>query len=87
MKLAERAKALDMQVMLGSMSESSLGCTALAQLGGQAQFLDLDGPWLIKNDPFTGITMEQGRMKLPGGAGIGASLTAELTFVPAEGRG
>ena len=85
MKMAERGKALGMQVMLGSMSESSLGCTALAQLAGQAQILDLDGQWLIKNDPFTGITLEQGRMQVPDGSGIGARLTAELVFMPAVG--
>jgi len=83
MKMAERGKALGMQVMLGSMSESSLGCTALAQLAGQAQVLDLDGPWLIKNDPFTGITMEQGNIRVPDGPGIGARLTVDLGFAPA----
>jgi L-alanine-DL-glutamate epimerase-like enolase superfamily enzyme len=82
-QMAERGRALGMQVMLGSMSESSLGCTALAQLAGEAQVLDLDGPWLIKNDPFTGITLEQGRIRVPGGPGIGARLNEELVFLPA----
>ncbi|MEO8734812.1 MAG: enolase C-terminal domain-like protein, partial [Flavobacteriales bacterium] len=79
-KMAERGKALGMQVMLGSMSESSLGCTALAQLAGQAQVLDLDGPWLIKNDPFTGITMQKERLRVPNGPGIGARLQVDLAF-------
>jgi L-alanine-DL-glutamate epimerase-like enolase superfamily enzyme len=82
-QMADRAETLGMQVMLGSMSESSLGCTAMAQLAGKAHLLDLDGPWLIRNDPFTGITLEQGRIRLPEGAGIGAGLKAELAFVPA----
>lgn len=79
-QMSERGKALSMQVMLGSMSESSLGCSALAQLAGHAQVLDLDGPWLIKNDPFTGITLEKGRLRVPSGPGIGARLQADLAF-------
>ena len=81
MKLAERATALGMQVMLGSMSESSLGCTAMAQLAGKAQILDLDGPWLIKNDPFSGIGLERGTIHIPNGPGIAADLKAELEFI------
>jgi L-alanine-DL-glutamate epimerase-like enolase superfamily enzyme len=38
---------------------------------------------LIKNDPFTGITLEQGRIRVPGGPGIGARLNEELVFLPA----
>ena len=73
---------MGLKVMLGSMSESSLGCTAMAQLAGEADIVDLDGPWLIKNDPFSGIAMEHGRLIVPNGPGIGANLRAELEFSP-----
>lgn len=79
-KMAERARSMGMSVMLGSMSESSLGCTAMAHLGGWAEVVDLDGPWLNKNDPFRGITMEQGRIVLPEGPGIGAELVVDLDW-------
>ncbi len=80
--MADRAVELGMKVMLGSMSESSLGCTAMAHLAGQADILDLDGPWLIKNDPFEGMDMRNGQLIMPGKPGIGAVLKAELDFIP-----
>lgn len=80
--MADKARQLGMQVMLGSMSESSLGCSAMAQLAPEADIVDLDGPWLIKNDPFKGIAMVNGQLQLPDGPGIGATLVADLQFTP-----
>lgn len=80
--MAVQAAELGMQVMLGSMSESSLATTAMAHLMGLADLLDLDGPWLIKNDPFTGVSMNQGRLVLPQLPGIGATLNGPLDFRP-----
>jgi len=71
LKMANRAKELGLEVMLGSMSESSLGCGAMAALSGCADLLDLDGPWLIKNDPFEGMSMNNGSLQIAGGSGIG----------------
>ncbi len=80
--LALRAGQLGMKVMLGSMSESSLGCTALGHLAGMAELLDLDGPVLIKNDPFVGAEMKLGQLVMPDAPGIGADLVRELDFRP-----
>jgi len=60
--MAERARSLGMRVMLGSMSESTLGCATMLQLAPIADLLDLDGPWLIKNDPFKGMVIVDGHM-------------------------
>lgn len=81
-RMADRAGELGMKVMLGSMSESSLGCTAMARLAGQAELVDLDGPWLIRNDPFVGVEMKGGKLIMPKRIGIGAILKAELEFSP-----
>ncbi|MFZ1686568.1 MAG: enolase C-terminal domain-like protein [Flavobacteriales bacterium] len=78
--MAEIARANGQQVLLGSMSESSLGCTAAAHLSGTADLLDLDGPWLIVNDPFKGIGTRKGRLTLPEGPGLGVDQTAQLDF-------
>ncbi len=80
--MADRAGELGMKVMLGSMSESSLGCTAMAHLAGCADLIDLDGPWLIRNDPFEGMDMRNGKLVMPGRPGIGAVLKADLNFIP-----
>ncbi|MGV9012569.1 MAG: mandelate racemase/muconate lactonizing enzyme family protein [Flavobacteriales bacterium] len=80
--MTDRAAELGLKVMLGCMSESSLNCTAMAHLAGAADLLDLDGPLLIKNDPFEGMTMRNGKLVMPEGPGIGANLKAELEFNP-----
>jgi len=81
--MAKRARELGLKVMLGSMSESSLGCGAMAQLAGSADLLDLDGPWLIKNDPFQGLRMEDGRLLIEGTTGVGIELRsgAQLNWI------
>lgn len=81
-QMAEVARANGQQVMLGSMSESSLGCTTAAHLSGASDLVDLDGPWLIANDPFKGIGTREGRLILPGGTGLGVAQVAKLDFNP-----
>jgi L-alanine-DL-glutamate epimerase-like enolase superfamily enzyme len=65
------AHALDMQVMIGCMVESSLGVTAAAHLSPLCEFADLDAPLLISNDPYQGLTYESARMILPDRPGLG----------------
>ncbi|MFZ5551500.1 MAG: dipeptide epimerase [Bacteroidota bacterium] len=48
-------------VLIGCMSESSCGVFHASHLQGYAQWLDLDGPYLIKNDPFSGFTITGGK--------------------------
>ncbi len=38
--------------MLGCMSESSIAVNAAWELASLADYIDLDGPFLINNDPF-----------------------------------
>jgi L-Ala-D/L-Glu epimerase len=44
------AKSLNHYVLIGCMSESSIGCGAGEAVALGAQMADLDGPWLISND-------------------------------------
>lgn len=70
--MLHRARELGMKVMLGCMIETSLGVTAMAHLSGLADWLDLDAPLLISNDPFDGVTYDEaGRLHLPDRPGIG----------------
>ena len=77
-----KARQLGLQVMLGCMSESSLGCGAMAQLAPYADLVDLDGPWLIGNDPFNGLVMEGLSLKCSGDTGLGIELleAADLSW-------
>jgi L-Ala-D/L-Glu epimerase / N-acetyl-D-glutamate racemase len=65
------ARAHGMKVMLGSMIESSLALSAAAQLAPLADYLDLDGHWLLKRDPFRGAPGERGRIELSDRPGLG----------------
>ena len=61
-----------MSVMLGCMIETSIGITAMAHLSGLADWLDLDAPLLINNDPFAGVTFdEHAQITVPDRPGIG----------------
>lgn len=70
-KMAELARALDMKVMLGCMTETSCAISAAAQLSPVVDWADLDGALLIGNDVFDGMHIRDGRVVLPETPGIG----------------
>jgi L-alanine-DL-glutamate epimerase-like enolase superfamily enzyme len=73
--LIKRAQALGLRIMLGCMIETSLGVTAMTHLSGLADWLDLDAPLLIANDPFEGVRFDkQARIHVPNHPGIGIRL-------------
>ncbi len=73
--MIRRAKDYGMGVMLGCMVETSAGVAAMTQLIGLADWIDLDTPLLISNDPFEGLTYTENAALLPpGGIGLGLSL-------------
>jgi L-alanine-DL-glutamate epimerase-like enolase superfamily enzyme len=77
-KLAHMAISMDMKVMIGCMTETSCAISAAAQLSPLAQWADLDGNLLIKNDCFEGTTISQGRIILNEKPGIGIKETTKL---------
>ncbi len=77
LRILRRAQTLGLRVMLGCMVETSLGTTAMAHLGGLAEWLDLDAPMLITNDPFNGVQYDQNAvLTIPDRPGIGAEPAA-----------
>lgn len=73
-KMAELAKALDMKVMLGCMTETSCAISAAAQLSPIVDWADLDGALLVSNDPFQGMEVVEGKVRLSNDPGIGLSV-------------
>jgi L-alanine-DL-glutamate epimerase-like enolase superfamily enzyme len=65
------ARALGLQVMIGSMVETTLAITAAAHLAPLCDYADLDGPLLLSNDPFWGVVYEGARLILPDLPGLG----------------
>lgn len=73
--MLKRARSYGMKVMLGCMVETSVGVGAMAHLMGLADWIDLDTPMLISNDPFEGLTYtENATLIPPEGPGIGLKM-------------
>jgi L-alanine-DL-glutamate epimerase-like enolase superfamily enzyme len=70
-KMLNLARALDMKVMIGCMTETSCACSAAAQLSPAVDFADLDGNLLIGNDIFRGMEVVKGKITIPDLPGIG----------------
>jgi L-alanine-DL-glutamate epimerase-like enolase superfamily enzyme len=70
-KMIQVAKALGMKTMLGCMISSSISVTAAAHLSPLVDYADLDGNLLIANDAHTGVRVENGKLILPDGPGLG----------------
>ena len=73
-KMVSMARALDMKVMVGCMTETSCAVSAAAQLSPAVDFADLDGNLLIDNDRFSGVKVIDGKLRLPDRPGIGLEL-------------
>jgi L-Ala-D/L-Glu epimerase len=71
LRMIHTARAHDMQIMLSCMVESSVGVTAVAHLAPLCDYADLDGPLLIKNDPYRGLKYDGAKFSLPDGPGLG----------------
>jgi L-alanine-DL-glutamate epimerase-like enolase superfamily enzyme len=70
-KMINTARALNMKVMIGCMTETSCAISAAAQLSPMVDWADLDGNLLIKNDLFEGVKVTDGKLILPDAPGIG----------------
>ena len=70
-KMIHTARALGLKIMLGCMVESQISATAAAQISPLVDWADIDGPFLTKDDPRSGISYEHGKIVLPDGPGLG----------------
>lgn len=73
-QVIEQAGKRNLQVMIGCMIESTLAISAGSLLGTWADFVDLDGNLLIKDDPFSGLQLdERKRIILGSSSGLGVA--------------
>lgn len=77
-RMIARARQLGLHVMLGCMTESTVGISAMAQLLPLADYADLDGPLLLARDPATGVTIERGRVIFADENGCGVRLQSAV---------
>ena len=74
-RMIEKARSYGMKVMVGSMNESTVGSAAIAHLLPGLDYVDMDGPLLLKEDLATGISFDHGRVTVPRGPGLGIRYT------------
>ena len=77
-QMIDMARERGLQIMLGCMVESSIGITAAAHLSPLIDYADLDGHLLIDNDPYSGVQIEDGKVVIPDGNGLGLQLNSTV---------
>ena len=73
LELIHTARAMGMKVMIGCMVESGVAATAAAHIASLADWIDLDGPLLIRKDPYPGVRYDGARLVLSDAAGLGVA--------------
>jgi L-alanine-DL-glutamate epimerase-like enolase superfamily enzyme len=74
-RMIREARKLRLKIMVGCMTETSVGIAAAAQLLPFIDQVDLDGPLLLSEDLAHGITYHQGKISLSGKNGFGINFT------------
>ena len=77
-RMIAQARAFGMKVMVGCMTESTVGVSAIAQLLPLLDYVDMDGPLLLKEDIASGVVMKDGVVYYPDRPGTGAELYFSL---------
>ncbi len=77
LRMIKEAKSLGMKTMVGCMTESSVGITAIAHIAALLDYVDMDGAMLLSHDPAKGVTITPEKVTFPKGNGIGAELIEE----------
>jgi len=77
-----KARSYDMKVLIGCMSETSVATLAGIALAPLCDWVDLDGPYLTKNNPFTAPEMQNGKYKTEDLPGLGLKGVPANLFRP-----
>lgn len=75
LRMIKTAKDLELKVMVGCMTESSVGISAIAQLLPQLDYVDMDGFLLIENDPGKGPIINDAKLEIPTTPGTGVTFS------------
>lgn len=75
MRMIERARELNLKIMVGCMNESTVGSAAIANILPLLDYVDMDGPLLLEDDIATGLSYDYGKIRLSGRPGLGVEYT------------
>ena len=73
-RMIDDARQRGLKTMVGCMTESTVGISAIAQLLPLLDYVDMDGAALLKQDIATGVRVEKGKCIYPDTAGHGVAL-------------
>lgn len=73
-RMLQEAQKLGLKTMVGCMTESSVGISAIAHLLPLLDYVDMDGALLLSEDIATGITLDYGKIHYPNVNGTGVTL-------------
>jgi len=73
-RMIEEAKKLGLKTMVGCMTESTVGISAIAHLLPQLDYVDMDGALLLAEDIATGVTIKNGVINYSDLNGTGVTL-------------
>jgi L-alanine-DL-glutamate epimerase-like enolase superfamily enzyme len=73
-RMITEAKKLGLKVMVGCMTESTVGISAIAHLLPELDYVDMDGSLLLAEDIAGGVTIKNGKTYYPDRAGTGVIL-------------
>jgi L-alanine-DL-glutamate epimerase-like enolase superfamily enzyme len=73
-RMLTRARQLGLKTMVGCMTESSVGISAIAQLLPMLDYVDMDGALLLAQDIASGVTIDRGVVRFPAENGCGVRL-------------
>ncbi len=69
--MLRKGQELGLKTMVGCMLESSLLISAGVIVAQEADYADLDGSWLLQEDPFEGLAYVNGRIRTVWAPGLG----------------
>lgn len=73
-RMLHEAKQLGLKTMIGCMTESTVGISAIAHLLPELDYVDMDGALLLEKDIASGVIIENGQIKYAEGNGTGVIL-------------
>ena len=74
LRMIKKAKSLGLKVMVGCMTESTIGCSAIAHLVPMLDYVDMDGCLLVDDQISKGISIDYGKIIYSKKFGTGAEL-------------
>lgn len=78
-RMIAQARALDLKIMMGCMTESSVGISAIAHIAPLLDYVDMDGALLLAKDPARGVIIDDdARLHYATSPGTGASLIGDF---------